>query len=609
MPLRPAFIAHPRIQYGELLLLLVIALPFLFLGLGFSFLDQGEGLYGTVPGEMVACGDWILPHFNGLPYLEKPPLFFWLTAGTMLLGLPAEWAARLWSAIPALGSILLTWRLGVRLSGGHGGMLAGIVLATCAGFALHARRASPDLLMVFCLTLAIYGFVRDLDRPPGTGRFLLFYLGIALGLLTKGFIGAAFPVLIVGSWLVWKGRSRPRRLNVGAGAALIALVAIPWHLAVAWRNPSHVWFYLVDNQILRFLNRRGYIEDDVPVSALGFLVVSFLLFFPWSVFLAARRRTGAPAWHALIIIWALVVVGFFAISGSTLEYYALPAFPALALLVGGAWAERRGIGPWLALGALGSTLVGAWALWAGPRLTADQVLQGLAELNVYYRILRAQGLPLPFASPAPFGALLQLLGVTLLVGWIIAVSCWWRGKPHASFAALALTAGGIAALIAQLLLLIEPHHSARAVAKAIVARAGDPDLVVHEGMLEYSAALPLYAERQIAVVDGRRGDLEFASRLPEAEGVFFDREAFVRLWQAGRPVYLVTQRPLGESIVAALPPDSVRDLGLYGSRRLFSNRLEGVGTTAASPAGPVPPLTPRERRCPHPGGIGPGRAG
>jgi hypothetical protein len=590
----------PRIRCGELAALVSISLPFLFIGLGFSFLDQGEGLYGTVPSEMLACGDWILPHFNGLPYLEKPPLFFWLTAATLALGISAEWAARLWSALPAFGSVLLTWRLGARLYGGEGGVLAGIALATCAGFALHARRASPDLLMVFCLTLAIYGFVRDLERPPGRGRFLIFYLGIGLAILTKGLIGMVFPALIVGGWLAWMGRLRPRHLNLGVGAALIGLVALPWHLVVAWRNPSHFWFYLVDNQVLRFLNRRGVIEDDVPVSTLGFLVVSFLLFFPWSVYIPARRRTGTPAWGSLVTIWAMVVVGFFAFSGSTLEYYALPAFPALALLVGGAWTERRGIGVWMMLGGVGSGLVGVWALWVGGMLTAAQVLQGLAELNVYYRILQAQGLPLPFASPAPFGALLQALGVTLLVGWTIAAVCWWLGRPRGSFALLVLTAGGIATLIVHLLQIIEPHHSARAVAAAIVERAGASDIVVHEGLLEYSAALPLYAGRRVAVVEGRRGDLEFASRLPEAKGVFFEREEFTRLWQEARPVFLVTQRSPAASVVAALPPASVHDLGLYGSRHLFSNRPQRTrapGESSVDAAG-LPP--PRERRCPEP---------
>jgi 4-amino-4-deoxy-L-arabinose transferase-like glycosyltransferase len=350
-------------------------------------------------------------------------------------------------------------------------------------------------------------------------------------------------------------------------------VALPWHLAVAWRNPSHFWFYVVDNQVLRFLNSRGFLEDDVPLSAIGFLVVTFLLSFPWSVFVLGRKdRQREAGWGSLVVIWAVTVIGFFSLSGSRLEYYALPAFPALALLAGGAWASRRGIGAWLTLGAVGSGLVGAWALWTGAGLTAPQALQGLAELNVFYRIVRDQGLPLPFPSPRPFALLLQGLGLALIAGWAMAVICWRRGRPRGAFAALVLTAAGIGILILQLLQFIEPNHSARAVAAAIATRARADDVVAHEGPLEYSGALPLYLGRRVVVLDGRKGDLEFASRLPEAKGTFVDREGFVRLWQGERRVFLVTLRPPAASIISALPPGSVHDLGPYGLRHLFSNR-------------------------------------
>ena len=315
------------------------------------------------------------------------------------------------------------------------------------------------------------------------------------------------------------------------------------------------------------------IEDDVSISTLGFLAVGFLLCFPWSVFILARRKRAlVPFGEALVVIWAAIVIGFFALSGSKLEYYVLPALPPLALCAGAAWAMRRGLGVWLLLGAAGSAIVGIWALWIGGTLTADQALRGLSELNVYYRILRDQGLPLPFASPRPFGLLLQGLGVTLLIGWGLAGVCWLRTRPRAAFAALVCTAAGIAILIVQLLHVIEPHHSARAVGAVIRERAQSDDIIAHEGMLEYSGALPLYAGRRVLLVNGKKGDLEFASRLPEAAGMFLDGEEFVRLWQGNRRVFLVTQRPPGRSVIATLPPESIHDLGLYGSRRLFSNR-------------------------------------
>jgi hypothetical protein len=266
------------------------------------------------------------------------------------------------------------------------------------------------------------------------------------------------------------------------------------------------------------------------------------------------------------------VLVFFAVSRSKLEYYALPAFPALAVMVGAAWASGRDIGRWLAVGAAGSIAVGALAVWTSTWLTPDGVLAGLAELNVYYRILREQGQPLPFASAQPFALLLQALGLVLIGGWSMTLLAWWRGRRHVAFGLVTGTAIAIAVLIVGLLHVIEPHHSAAAVSSAIRAAAAPADVIAHEGSLEYSAALPFYTGRRVLVVNGVRGDLETASRRPEGRGWFVDTAELARRWQAGPRIFLVTQRPRAQSIVAALPPASVHLLGQYGSRWLYSNR-------------------------------------
>ncbi len=575
-------------RFAGLALLLAVSLPFLFFGLGVSFLDPDEGLYGAIAREMLTGGDWVFPHVNGLPYLEKPPLYFWLTALTVWLAGPAEWAVRVWSALAALGTVLLAWRIGRRLYGSAGGLLAGLALASPAGYALYVRKASSDLLFVFCLTLAVYGFVRDVEQPDrGRTRFLLLYLGAALGLLAKGLIGVVFPLFIVGISLAWVRRLSLRELNLARGLALFAVVALPWHGIAAWRSPALFWFYVADNQVLRFLNLRGVQEDDVSISTLGFLVASFLWCFPWGVFLLARSapdQSPAARWRPVMAIWALMVVGFFSFSRSKLEYYALPALPAVAILAGGAWAGGRDIGRWLWVGLVGCSVVAGWVLWAGAGLTPAQALNGLAELNVYYRILRDQGLPFPFASPRPFGVLLQGLGVTLLLGWGLTTFCWLRGYRRAAFGVLLGMAGVIAGLIVQLLHVVEPHHSAKAVSGAITATAGPGDLIVHEGSLEYSAALPFYTGRRIVIVNGARGDLDFASRLPEARDVFLDTQGLARAWESPTRVFLVTQQPRERSVLTALPPSRVHEIGQYGSRWLYSNRPASVdGFAAQSP--------------------------
>jgi len=570
----------PRRRHTHLALLLAVSAPFLFLKLGMPLLDPDEGLYASIAQEMLQRGDWVIPHVNGLPYLEKPPLYFWLTAATMWLVGPTEWVVRVWSALATLGAVLLTWRIGRRLYGAHAGLLAGLALATVVGNALYVRKASTDQLFVFCLTLAMYGFLRDVERPHrGWGRFLWFYVGAALAVLSKGFMGLVFPALIVGIGLAWVRPAlirplSPRELNLALGVPLFVAIAAPWHVLAAWRSTTLFSFYVLDNHLLRFLDARRFVEDDVPISTLGFLVASFLWAFPWGVFVLARPASDpspAARWRPVIAIWALVIVALFSLSRFKHEYYALPALPAVAVLVGGAWASGRDVGRWLWIGLLGCGAVGVWALVLGSGLTPGQVMNGLAELNVYYRILRDQGVPFPFTSPRPFSRLMLGLGLVLLVGWSIATVCWFRERQRGAFVSLVVVAGVITALIFQLLDVVEPHHSAKAISWEIAARAGPSDAIVLEGSLEYSPALPFYTGRRILLANGAVGYFSFASRLPEAEGVFIDTQELIRLWTSSRRVFLVVRRPRGQSVVAALPPARVYELGRYGSRWLYSN--------------------------------------
>ena len=562
----------PRLP--ALVLLLALSAPFLFAKLGMPFLDPDEGLYATIALEMASDGDWVMPHANGLPYLEKPPLYFWLTALTFRLLGPSEWTTRLWSALAVLGTVLLTWRIGRRLYGESAGLLAGIVMATMVGNALYVRKASADQLFVFCLTLAIYGFLRDAERADRGGRrFLLFYLGIALGVLTKGFIGL-FPLLIVGLGLALVRRLSWRDLNLARGAALVLVVAGPWHALVAWRSPTLFGVYVLDAHLLRFFNARRYVEADVPLSTLGFLAASFVWAFPWGVFSLARPapgRTPPAHWRPVIVLWLVLVVGVFALSRFKHEYYALPAFPALAVLVGAAWAGGRDIGRWLALGLIGCAAVGLAALWIGAGPTAGQVLDGLAELNAYYRILRDQKVPLPF-EPREFGVLLQGLGWVLLVGWGLATVCWARGWRPTAFASLVGVAGTITLLIFRLLDVVEPHHSVKEVAQAINAQAAPADVLVLEGSLSYGGALPFYTRRRLLLVNGAVDYFSITARLPEARGVFIDTSEMQTLWEGPRRVFLVAHHPFDRGLIAALPSASVHDLGGHGGSHLFSNR-------------------------------------
>jgi len=362
-------------HWWDLGLLVIISIPFIFWGIGsVSFLDPDEGLYGSIAREMAEGGGWVTPHFNGVRYLEKPPLQFWLSALTISLLGPSEWGVRLWSALPAFGTALLVWRMGTWLYGRNSGILAAIVFISSAGIFRYVRVAATDFLLVFSITLAIFGFLKAfLSLASGTWRgangqpwsmvnrqsstvdqapvvrtgLLLFYLGMAFGVLSKGFIGVVFPLLIVGSFLLvtsfkgqivngqqsmvngqwgWRRTIDYLRLTIysPAGLILFLVLVLPWHLLAAFMNSGFFEFYIIDNQILRFLNTRAFLEDDIPIRTLSFLVVTLIWFFPWSLTLPAALRQGFPRFHRkmdlnqaarlLVGIWGLGILAFFCFS-------------------------------------------------------------------------------------------------------------------------------------------------------------------------------------------------------------------------------------------------------------------------------------------------------
>jgi 4-amino-4-deoxy-L-arabinose transferase-like glycosyltransferase len=291
------------------------------------------------------------------------------------------------------------------------------------------------------------------------------------------------------------------------GFLFFLAIVLPWHIVAALRNPGFFQFYIVDNQFLRFLNSRAFTEGDVPISTVAFLVLTVLWFFPWSLFIPAALSRGIFERHLeqphvknlrlLVWVWALAVIGFFSLSDSKLEHYFLPAIPPLSLIIGGLWTQGfasprfvPSLERWLGVGALGCSLFGVGLLLFSDLLTPQALLAGLAELNVYYRVLQEQGATLPFASVSPFVQLLKGLGIALVVGFPLSFVFFHLRLPKASFISILLLGGAVALLVFRLDLVVESHHSSQAVARALMARSGPNDLIVYEGSLEYPMFVP-----------------------------------------------------------------------------------------------------------------------
>ena len=589
---------NPRIH---LLLILAAAGFFIFWGSHSDLLDPDQGMFASIAEEMVKGKDWITPHFDGVRYLEKPPLYYWLTAFLLLLFGPSEWAVRLGSALPALGTALLTYRLGQMFYGVRGALLSALVMIGSLGVMRYARQPAPDFVFVFSITLAMVGFARTFlpapsasgDGPPATDERRLslpFYAGMALAVLSKGLIGFVFPVVIAAFYL-WLAGERVgwRELNPARGIALFLALVLPWHLLAAWKNPGFFWFYVVDNQFLRFLNRRAYIEEDVRLTTPGFLVNVLIWTFPWSLVLPAALREAVPRRRSmtaraervrlLVGLWTVTVIGFFCLSFSKLEHYYLPAIVPLSLMAGKVWADALDAPrtatalKWcLGAAAVAGPLLGTGLLVLARRLTPDDVLAGLAQADVYYRIVLIHGHEFPFVSIEPFAALLRMLGILFIASFPLAFVFLTSGFPRIGFATL-LTVGGIVGLLVfKLVLVLEPFNSTKAAAHALSARLAPGDRVVYEGDLSYAGGLPFYTGRQFYVLNGRTGDLEFGSHYPEVGGLFLDDASFPRFWTGDGRIFFLTRLPERQSSIRYFTEPPALFVGRYGSYSLYSNR-------------------------------------
>jgi hypothetical protein len=129
-------------------------------------------------------------------------------------------------------------------------------------------------------------------------------------------------------------------------------------------------------------------------------------------------------------------------------------------------------------------------------------------------------------------------------------------------------------VIGQMQLLASESRSVKPLVAPILERLNPDDLLIHEGPLENSAGLTFYTGRRVQVVDGRRGDLHFGSRFPEAAGFFLDAEELARLWPGSRRVFLVTDRPIEQSALQLVTPQARHLIGHEGRRWLFTNRPE-----------------------------------
>jgi 4-amino-4-deoxy-L-arabinose transferase-like glycosyltransferase len=485
--------------------------------------NPDEGRYAEIPREMQSGGDWVVPHLNGLAYIEKPPLQYWATALSFRLLGPNEFAARLYTALTALGTILLAWLAARRLWGYEAGWRAAAVLSGMLIFVVLGQLLSLDMSLTFYMTLSLVAFLSAQRATQARPWMLLAWAATGLGVLTKGLVAAAIPGAVLILYSLYSRDAAPwRRLHAGWGLPLFLAITVPWHWLAARRLPDFLEFFFVREHLARYLTPIADRQEPWWFFVGVFLAGSV----PWTlsalrVLGGGWRRRGSPAaFDATLFLWIWVVfIGvFFSFSDSKLMPYILPLMPALALLIA-ALPE-----PALERDFMFTAIL---TLIAGLGL-------GLASLNWASVIASSDRSAYFLPLAKPLGQIALLLAVS---GAFVLVQ---RAR-GATRAGVFLGAGWCLAwlLLIRAAASLAPIYSGAAFAAALPpAERGAPLYSVRT----YDQSLTFYLRRTVTLVE-YRGELDYGLRkVPDAE--IADVAEFLRRWSSPSQAFAVMEKTM-----------------------------------------------------------------
>lgn len=562
-------------RYYSLIVALVAAVIFLGCILSPpSLMDDVDAVQAQIARNMLQSGDWVTARLDGVAYLEKSPLKYWMIAISYKVFGPHDWAARLPIGIC---SVLLCWlvaRFGAWAFGERTGLYAGLIMATSIGLFLFTRILIPDVVLTLTITVAMWGLLRALDSGERHPRAwaLAMWAAMGTGLLLKGLIAAVFPMAAGVIYLFLTGQlflgKTWKRLRPFSGIGLFLLIAAPWHVMATLANPPYFdftmhsesgsyhgffWFYFINEHVLRFLNLR-YPRDYNTVPRLYFWLFHLLWFFPWSLYFPAafkltyRKPDRASRVRLLALCWAGFILAFFTFS-TTQEYYSMPAYPAMALLLACAMASESA---WLRVGTRIAAVVAgvaaivifaiSWLVRSTP--APGDISVALNQNPALYTLSLGHMADLTLRAFAYLRLPLAVAGIAFAIGAIGG----WTKKSTAAFAVMMVLFFHAARLA---LVVFDPYMSSRPLAQALLD-APPGKLIVDDQYYTFSSVF-FYTDRTAYLLNGRVNNLEYGSYAPNApKDVFIGNSDIQRMWRSPERYYLVFEGPRREKLANLL---------------------------------------------------------
>ena len=578
-----------------------------------SLFDDVDAVQAVIARNMLVSGDWVTARLDGIIYLEKPPLVYWAIAASYRIFGVHDWAARIPIALSAIGLALLTAAFANWAFGRRAALYAGLCVATCVGLFLFTRILIPDVMQTLAIALAMWAFLRALDEEEAHPRIWAALLGASMGagLLLKSLIGVVFPV---GAGLVYLAVTRQlfsarvwKRLHPVTGGLIALAIAAPWHVLATLRNPPYfaftlhsgpgmyhgfLWFFFINEQLLRFLNLR-YPHDYNTVPRLWFWLLHLAWLFPWSVYFPACAKLSykpvdrAGRTRLLALCWTGFVLVFFTFS-TTQEYYSMPIYPALALLLGAAMAEggdwvRRGTRVLAGIAAL-AALAAFTVLFVVRHVPAPgDISMALGHHPKAYTLSLGHMEDLTIDSMAYLRLPLALAGGAFLLGALGT----FRGSGKRTFLAAALMMVLFFQAARLALVVFNPYLSSEPLAEALT-RAPQGKLITQGHFYDFSS-LFFYADRSGLLYTNRRVNLEYGSNAPGAPSVFIGDAEFQNLWTGPQRFYLVAHRDRLAHYQSLVGAPQLIVVAASGGKFLLTNHPLSSSGAQIRPSLPAPP--------------------
>lgn len=523
-----------------------------------------EGRYSEVAREMVASGDYITPRLNGVAFLDKPVLYYWLQASAINLFGLKEWALRFWPALMGVLGCLVTYLTGSILFSRRTGILSALILATCPLYYGAAHYANLDLEVAVLIANSLMFFLMGMQiQKYRFASMMAAYFFAAMAFLTKGLIGIAFPCLIIGTWILLLNRwSILKNMYLIVGIIFFTVLTLPWYMLVQKANPEFLHFFFVTQQVTRFLTKADF---NNKASWWFYIPIVLAGIFPWCIFvIQALYQQIKSVWKnrqeqasiLFLFLWLVIIFTFFSFPKSKTVGYILPIFPAVALLIGNyldqAWNNLKGIRAGL------MSFIVLCAILIPAFLVAPHIAKLKISNDFIPYLYVGAGI---FTVAGIVSFLIRKKSVAIIYCSMLTVAMFFLLNMTAS--TQAINQRSIKPLTLQLKSLLKPG-----------------DEVVSYYKFYYD--LPIYTEQRITIVadwaatdivqnDNWVRELWYGMPFQDTKEWLIDETTFWKRWNSEKHLYVVTDKS-NYSKLKAHAPGNLYEVGEYKNAVVISNR-------------------------------------